>query len=120
MIHKFEAFNINIIPRSQNSNEDILANATSKLVPTEGFKLDKFYVELIYRPSILNNITRCGVFDDEQQIIDFMHSEDTFRRSIIDDEKHVDSLHASRSRDELDRENKIPKSIVSLEKLFDL
>jgi hypothetical protein len=77
-MHQFIAFNINSIPRMSNSDVDLLANVSSKLFPTEGFSPNAFSIEFLLRPSILNNITNWRVFDDDQQIIKFMHMEDTF------------------------------------------
>ena len=54
---KFEAFNIRSIPRSLNFEADMLANVASNICPINDFSHDKFYVELIYRPSIPDNIT---------------------------------------------------------------
>ena len=56
-MYKFEAFNIRSIPRSLNYEVDMLANAASNLCPSNDFSHDKFYVELIYMPSIPDNIT---------------------------------------------------------------
>jgi ribonuclease HI len=57
LIHKFLAFNINSIPRSSNSEVDLLANVASKLLPAEGLSPNAFSVELLFRPLILDNIT---------------------------------------------------------------
>ena len=85
-MHKFEYFNIRSIPHSLNSEVDLLANAASNICPSNDFSHDKFSVELIYMPSILDNITNWRMFEDDEQIINFLHSEDTFKGSIIDDE----------------------------------
>jgi ribonuclease HI len=79
LINKFESFNIKSIPHSMNSKEDMLANAASNLCLSDDFSHDKFSVELIYMPSIPNNITNWIVFKDNGQIINFLHSEDTFK-----------------------------------------
>jgi hypothetical protein len=62
----FDAFNISHVPHSLNYDVDLLANVTSKLIPSEGIMLDTFSVELLYRPSIPDNITNWRVFDDDQ------------------------------------------------------
>jgi hypothetical protein len=87
-MNKIEAFNIKSIPHSDNSKYDTLANAASKLSPSDDFTHNKFSIELIYEPSIPDNITNWIIFNDNQQIIDFLHSEDTFRGSVIGDEHH--------------------------------
>ena len=41
----FEAFNIFSIPRYQNIDVDFLANVASRLIPSENFKLDAFWLK---------------------------------------------------------------------------
>ena len=62
----------------------MLANVASNLSPSDDFSNDKFFVELIYRSSILDNSTNWRIFDDDEQIINFLHLEDSFKGSIID------------------------------------
>jgi ribonuclease HI len=57
LMNTFSSFNINFIPRLNNSKEDLLANVASKLFPVEGLSLDAFSVELFFRPSVPDNIT---------------------------------------------------------------
>ena len=98
----------------------MLANLASTLCPSSDFSHDKFSIELIYMPSILDNITNWRIFEDDEQIINFLHSEDTFKGSIIDDEEHEAILQASASEDKLEYSNVMPKNIIRLGKLFDL
>ena len=98
----------------------MLANAASNLCPSDDFSHDKFSVELIYRPSIPDNITNWRVFEDADQIINFLHSEDTFKGLVIDNEQHEALLQASASKEKPEHSNTMPKNIVKLEKLFDL
>ena len=74
LISKFEAFTIRSIPHLLNSEADMLANVASNLSPSDDFSHDKFSVELIYRSSIPGNITNWKIFDDDEQIINFLHS----------------------------------------------
>ena len=98
----------------------MLANVASNLCRNDDFSYDKFYVELIYRPAIPDNITNWRVFKDDEQIINFLQSEDTFKGSVIDDEQHEALLQALDSEEKPEHSNIIPKNIVRLEKLFDL
>jgi ribonuclease HI len=66
LMNKFFAFNINSIPRLNNVEVDLLANVASKLLPAEGLSPDAFFVELLFRPSVPDNITNWRVFDDDQ------------------------------------------------------
>jgi hypothetical protein len=55
------------------------------LIPYEKFKPNAFSVELIYMPSMLDNITNWRVIADDDQIINFITMEDTFKDSTIDE-----------------------------------
>jgi hypothetical protein len=77
-MQKFSAFNIKSIPRLNNYEAELLANVASKLFPTKGISPNSFSIELLFRPSVPDNITNWRVFDDDQQIITFLHMEDTF------------------------------------------
>jgi hypothetical protein len=65
-MHKFSAFNINSIPRLNSFEVDLLANVASKIFPIEGLSPNAFSIELLFKPSIPENITNWRVFDDNQ------------------------------------------------------
>jgi ribonuclease HI len=126
LINQFSAFNINSIPRSSNVEADLLANVASKLLPADGLSPSTFSVELLFRPSIPNNITSWRVFEDDQQIINFLHMEETFQGAVIDEQTHYDNLRDftvipnPKPPEALsDMVNFIPKSVVRLEKFYD-
>jgi ribonuclease HI len=126
LINKFSAFNINSIPRSSNTEADLLANVASKLLPADGLSPSAFSMELLFRPSILDNITKWRVFDDDQQIINFLHMEETFQGAVIDEQTHDDNLHDftvipnPKPPEALsDMVNSLPKSVARLEKFYD-
>ena len=66
LINKFKDFSIKSIPHSMNFEVDMLANVASNLCPSDDFSHDKFYVELIYRLSILDDIMNWRVFEDDE------------------------------------------------------
>ena len=72
----FISFNISSIPRLQNVSADLLANIASRLIPSEDFSPDRFSIELIFKPSIADNITNWRVFNDDPDIVNFLTSED--------------------------------------------
>jgi ribonuclease HI len=126
LINKFSAFNINSIPRSNNTEADLLANVASKLLPAEGLSPNAFSVELLFRPSVPDNITNWRVFDDDRQIINFLHMEETFQGAVIDEQTHDDNLHdftvipnPKPSEALSDMVNSLPKSVARLEKFYD-
>ena len=98
----------------------MLANAASNFCPNNDFSHEKFFVESIYRPLISDDIMSWRIFEYDEQIINFLHSKDTFKGSIIDDELHKALLKALVLEDKLEYINVMPKNIIMLEKLFDL
>ena len=60
------------------------------------------------------------IFKYDEQIINFLHSKDTFKGLIIDEEQHEDLLKASASEDKLECSNVMPKNIIRMDKLFEL
>jgi ribonuclease HI len=57
LIENFEAFNIIDVPRMKNTLVDALATTASILYPLEDYEASRFAVELLYKPSIPNNIS---------------------------------------------------------------
>ena len=86
---------------------DFLAVSAARLVPTN----NKCSIELIFRPTISENITNLRVFDDDKKIIDFITNDETFKDSVIDDEEHQANPKIG---------NFMPKGVNMLEGLFDL
>ena len=74
LLTKFDAFNITSFPRLKNAATDLLATSAARLVPTN----NRCSIELLFMPSILDNITNLRVFDDDQQILEFLMNDDTF------------------------------------------
>jgi hypothetical protein len=79
----------------------------------------------LYKPSIPNNVINWRVFDDDQQLINFLHLKDTFKDSIIDEGQHdllmnTDNNDVVEATNTTGPTNNIPKSVVRLEKLYDL
>ena len=56
------------------------------------------------------------VFDDDEQIIDFLANDETFKDSVIDDEEHQENLQ----NEEVTKGNFMTKGVRSLEGMFDL
>lgn len=78
---------------------------------------DYFTIEILYRPSIPDNITNLCLFVEYQQILHFMANVDTFRDVAIDEDEHERSLQAGA---DIKKGHLIPKGVVSLEKLYGL
>ena len=64
----------------------MLATSTSVLLPMECTPLKRFSVELVAALSILGNITKFQVFQDDQHILEFILSSWMFEGQMIDEE----------------------------------
>ena len=112
MTNSFCSLNIRSVPRSQKFDADLLANTASRLIPPEVLSPQTFSIELMSIPSIPDNVISWKVFDDEHQILDYLSAQNTFEGMTIDETDHEKSLY--------DPSNIIPKSVINLEKLYDL
>ena len=65
---------------------------------------------------IADNITNMRVFDDDEQIFNFLTNEEVFKESVIDEDKHQSDL---RDIDML-KGNFMSKGVRMLEGMFDL
>lgn len=74
----FATFNISPIPRLQNMSGDLLANVASKIIPPKDYSPYHFSIELIFRPSIPDNVTNWRVFNNDPDIIKFLTSEGSY------------------------------------------
>ena len=57
LIDSFDSFNITYIPRGQNQDANLMACMAAKLLPDFILKKNKCYVELIFRPSVPDNVS---------------------------------------------------------------
>eukprot|EP00253_Pinus_taeda_P033995 PITA_33995 len=114
LISHFMAFDISPIPRSQNAVADLLASVASKLLPYEDYSPDRFSIELIFRPSIPDNVTNWCVFNHDEDILNFLTSEGSYDDQIINETDHDLQLEKKLN------ENPIPKFVVKLEDLYDI
>jgi hypothetical protein len=53
---------------------------------------DGFSIEMMFMPSVPDNVTSWRVFNDDSQIINLLTSSDTFQDSVIDDEVDPDDF----------------------------
>ena len=123
----FDAFNIMSVPRFQNQEADLLANVASKLIPSENFTPDFFSVELIFRPSIPDNIFKWRVFDNDLQVLNFLTNDSSFKDSAIDEVTHDENLwhfmvidYFCSIEKDFEKVKPIPNPVLRLEKNFDL
>ena len=94
------------IPRLKNIAADFLATLATRLVPSN----NRWSMELLFRPSIPDNITNLRVFDNHHQILECLMNHDTFKGAITEEEEH---------QVELKYGNFIAKGVRTLEQMFD-
>jgi hypothetical protein len=129
IIEHLEAFNIVVIPRTKNTLFDSLATASLSLSPLEDYESFWFIVELLYKPSVTNNISNWKLFEGYEHIIKILTNQENFKYLAIDDkilqeklvytdpcEQRGETYHSMRKP----RFHMIPKGVSNLENLFDL
>jgi hypothetical protein len=129
LIENFESFNITVIPIIKSTLADSLDIVASILSPLEYYEASRFTVELLYKPSVPNNISNWKVFEGDEQIIKILTNHDNFKDLAIDDEIFQEELvetnpHVQRvETDQLTDKpwfHMILKGVSNLENLFDL
>jgi hypothetical protein len=74
VIELFDAMDLIVIPRDQNSLVDSLVVAASTLQPLEDLMKGEGKLEIIFRPSVPDNIDHWQVFKDDEQVLRFIHN----------------------------------------------
>ena len=70
---------------------------------------------------VQDNITNWTVFNDDEQTINFLALENTFKGSVIDEDQHDAEIKKEITKPpKTSKENPIPRSVVKLEKFYDL
>jgi hypothetical protein len=81
-------------------------------------------VELIYKPSVPNNISNWKVFEGDEQIINFLTNQDNFKDLANDDEEFqelsTETYPQMVQPTGKSKGHTIPKGIANLENIFDL
>ena len=85
----------------------------------EYFLTGRFFVDLIFKHLVLDNVTSWRVFNKDQQIIEFFTNKGTFKDVVIYNDEHDKYLNDFKYSMINIKTNKIPKNIVSLENIFD-
>lgn len=102
------------IPQECNVKADRLAVAASSLQKSPEIADKEVKMEVIFRPSVPNNVDNWQVFDDDKQVIKFLNSMGEFAGFHISEEE--EGCHYANESQTL---NPAPKKLVSLEKAFD-
>ena len=88
LIFAFDAFGIKYVLRMHNAAADALGNAAARFTPLR----DGFSIEIVYKPSVPDNITNLHIFDDDPQILEFMLNTEVFKDVVIEEVDHDQAL----------------------------
>lgn len=122
----FEAFNIQYIPREDNRLADSLAVAGRTFKPPINPRL-RYEIEVRHRSPIPENVKHWQVFDDDEQINQFLKMVGSFEYAEIDQEEEqteqrIEIRNLKKSIGEQKviqfKENVLPRGLVPLERLF--
>lgn len=91
-----------------------MENVASKLIPSEECSPDRFSIELIFRPSIPDNVTNWRIFNDDPDIVSFLTLDGSYTNQIIDEDRHDKQLQQESTN------TTMPKLVVKLEYLYGL
>jgi ribonuclease HI len=105
LVEHFEAFNITVIPRAKNTLADSLVTAASRISPLEDYEASRFTVEILYKPSIPNNISNWKVFEGDEHIINDLTNQENFKDLAIDDEIFQEKLVETDPHEQRDETN---------------
>jgi ribonuclease HI len=110
----FRKVSIEVVPREENHVADALAVSASTLQPCEGPLHDLCKMEVLFRPSVPDNLEHWQVFEDDDQIIRFMENSKEFTDSqvaFLADSMDLEVINL--------QNNTLPKGCIPLENLFD-
>jgi hypothetical protein len=114
-IEFFDAIDLIAIPRDQNSLADSLAVSTSTLQPLEDLMKGKGKLEIIFRPSVPDNIDHWQVFKDDEQVLMFIHNVKEFSSFNVSYKEEGKEYVG----EDNPIKNPVPRGIVALENIFD-
>lgn len=128
LIESFKAFNITPLPREENKLVDLLATLAANLVPVSRTKWKEFTIEMVPCPSVPSNVENFQAFANDVHILQFMNGTGAFEAQHVEEKENPlgqESLRAEPTLEKIEgimspRDNKIPKGMVALERMFDL
>lgn len=74
----FNVFNISIICKQLNDRVDSLVVSATSLLPHQDSEDDIYEIQLVYRPSIMDNYEHWKVLNDDTHIIIFLETKEGF------------------------------------------
>ena len=79
----FDAFSINEVPRDENMLVDDLSVIACTFEILEYLRETKCKVEVLFRPFVPDNQDHWKVFDNDAQIVHFLHCIDYLQNNVI-------------------------------------
>jgi hypothetical protein len=114
LIEDLDAIDLIAIPREQNAKADELTVAASTLQLPDNLIDEQISVEVIFRPSVPNNMDHWQVFDDDKQMVKFLLHIHEF--SDLDISMKEEGNNYTGNDDEVKAP---PRKVVSSERDFD-
>jgi len=114
-------FSIGWVERSKNVMADFLANVAIR--PDDITLSGVTNVEVKIRPAVPENICSWQVFNDDRDLLKFLHCIDEYENQEIDFQAFVETIDGKETLVGKEiiqlRTNKIPRGLVALERAFD-
>ena len=116
----FSDHTLTCVPRIQNGVADGLAKAASNLKIPMNYS-NKFEIHVKHCPTVPENQRCWKVFQDDEEINEFLQNEGKFKDSSIDTENDngIDNIQVNQMEVMQLKDNIIPKGLIPLEELFD-
>ena len=116
----FLEYTLTCVPRIQNSIDEALAKAASSLkIPMNSS--NKFEIHFKHRLTVPDNQRYWQVFQDDEEIDDFLQNKGKFKETLINEENDdgKDEVQINQMDVLQLTNNIIPKGLIPLEELFD-
>ena len=97
LINSFDSSNIIHIPRWQNQDADLMTGMVAKPFPDLRLNKNKYYVELMFRPFIPDNISNWEAFKGDKHILELLHCGKTFRNELVIKKEHNKLMSESKN-----------------------
>ena len=124
ILNLFSEYTLTCVPHTQNSIDDALAKVASSLkIPMNSS--NKFEIHVKHHPTIPDNQRYWQVFQDDEEIKDFLLNKGKFKETSIDVENNagkgngLDEAQINKMDILQLKNNVIPKGLIPLEELFD-
>jgi hypothetical protein len=113
-MENFDALDLVAIPRDHNFKADELAVVASTLQLSQDLMDGNVKVEVIFRPSVPDNVDHWQIFDDDKQVIKFLNNIQEF--SDFHTSEKEEGCNYTKNDQKI---NPVPRSLVAQEQLFD-